>query len=222
MNFLELVQALHRESGSGGPQPTAVTGQTGESLRLVQWIRRADRAIRALHTDWDFLWAQTSFNTLANGTQIYAYPAGVGTPDEDSFLLDNEYELECLDYLEVRGEPVEDDAGRPYRVIMLPNRTFRVEGAPNAVHTISFDYWQAPGQMDLENTAESVIPEDYRDVIVGKALIQYGTYEAAPDAIQSGQQMYLDWIEKLESDYLPGDRDMHKQAEGNLFEVHVE
>jgi hypothetical protein len=221
VTFLELVQDLWRESGSGGPMPSTVVGQSGEALRLVQWVRRADAAIQALHTDWNFLWAQDSFDTVA-GTSLYAFPLDAGTIDEDTFFLDGERALEVCHYLDVKGDPRDTTETKPYRVTILPNRTFRLEGVPDDVYTISYDYFLAPADMALEDGAESPIPASLRKVIVGRALIQYGSYENAPDAVQAGQIMYQEWLTNLESNYLPGKRDMHKQAEGNFFEVTVE
>ena len=40
--------------------------------------------------------------------------------------------------------------------------------------------------------------------------------------MQSGNDMYLEWKELLEADQLPGDRFMHRKAEGNSMVIVVE
>ena len=64
MDFLALVQEVHRESGSGGTAPTALNVLKGENLRLKNWVNKAYRHILRRYTDWKFMWAQSSFDTI--------------------------------------------------------------------------------------------------------------------------------------------------------------
>lgn len=223
MNLLELVQELWRESGTGGPQPSTVVGQTGEAGRLVQWIRQADLEIQQKHSDWNFLWGQDSFDTVS-GTSTYTDPVSGGASefDEDTFFLDSTTKLECVRYSHVRQEVRASGTGQPYRVVLMPDGTLRCDPTPGAVYTISFDYWAKPTSMNAGDTAESVIPAEFHQVIVGKALMHYAEYENAPEIMQKGQRMYADWILPLEAKELPGDRHMHRQAEDNEIQVRVE
>jgi hypothetical protein len=229
VNLLELVQTLHVETGSGGPLPTTVVGLNtgGENYRLLQWIRRADMAIQNVHSDWDFLWTQTSFLTqLGPPPQtVYTMPANVGTVDEESFLIGTgatASPMECHDYLEKKGIAFDDTPSQPYSIYVMPDRTLKIDGVPDAEYRIQYDYFARPTRMVVNDATESVIPEAYREVIVGAALMNYGRYENAPDALENGRAMFSDWMGQLESRYLPGRRGMHAQAEANFFEVEVE
>jgi hypothetical protein len=221
VTYLELVQRLWEESGSGGPRPSAVAGQQGEALRLVNWIARADRAIQNIHSDWDFLWTTGTINTVI-GTSLYAFPTDCGSVDEDTFLIGGDEPLEVVDHLDVKGEVRDTNSGKPYRVIMQPNRQFRLESVPDAVYSITYDYFVKSVAMPVADGSVSIIPEEFHDAIVGKAIMYYATYENAEEALRNGAIMYEDNMDALESRYLPGKRDMHKQAEGNHFGVTVE
>lgn len=219
--LLTLVQDLWRESGSGGQKPTDVVGAGGESLRLVGWIRRADLEIQSLYSDWDFLWVQRNFPTV-QGQFIYPRPDGLVDYDEKSFLLDGVELEEVYPYLEVKGQYRDTQEGKPYQVIVMPDKSLRLDQTPNGVFTITHDYWLAPRQMDLDNGAESVIPKEFQDVIVARALMHYARYEGANELIPTAQDMYTTWLKALEARWLPGERRKHLQAEGGVFEVQVE
>lgn len=222
MTYLELVQYLHRETGTGGPQPSTVIGQVGEAARLVYWIQRAELEIQNVHNDWDFLWSQTTFDT-AIGTSDYAFPANAKTIDEDTIFVDSlGIQLGCVDYLAVKDDPRDLSQGVPYRVILLPSDTFRVEAVPDAIYTVRFDYFVQPTEMIVDDATLPTIPERYHLAIVGKAMTMYAMYENAPEIMQSGTQMFGEWFEAMQSNHLPGHRDMHKQAEGNYWRVEVE
>ena len=74
--FLELAQKLHRKAlGIGGATtlPSAVTGQTGELQRIVEYI--ADAYTR-IQTESDYKWLRRKFTlTTSASTDTYAYTA---------------------------------------------------------------------------------------------------------------------------------------------------
>ena len=77
--FKELVQDLHRESGASGSTPSTVENQTGEALRMVRWIRRADLHIQKLWHDWKFLWSPTQYSEdTVDGTRDATVPTTQG------------------------------------------------------------------------------------------------------------------------------------------------
>ena len=62
MNYLAIVQELHELAGCSGPLPATVSGATGETLRLVNWVRRAWDMIQARSTAWGWVSAGGSPN----------------------------------------------------------------------------------------------------------------------------------------------------------------
>lgn len=220
--FLELVGDLHRESGSGGSAPTAVTGQSKEALRLVNWIRQADHAIQNMWSDWRFLLDTDngSFSTVAD-TKNYAKQSDLAAYDLETFRLDGEA-IYASTYIEVRSEWVETDTSQPYRAVIMPDDQIRLDQTPNGVYAITYDYWKVPTLLAADGDISAIPPRFHYGCIVGLALQYYGSYENAPDAITHGQELYMPWIERLESSQLPGDRGAHAKAEDNRFTVRPE
>lgn len=71
MNFLQGVQALHREAKLSGAAPDAVTGQTGRAADLVAWYAQAWNDIQ-LDRDGKWRWLRTAF-VLTTVADLGAY-----------------------------------------------------------------------------------------------------------------------------------------------------
>ena len=212
MTFLEMVQDVWRQSGSGGQMPTTVLNQSGERDRLVSFVRDADAEIQSKWQDWSYLWSQTSFETQA-GISIYAAPSPFVEIDKKSCRLDDSI-IDVVTYASVKDQIKSSSQGRPHQLVLMPDGSFRLDSTPAAVHTVSYDYFEVPTL--LVNDADvSLIPVRFHKAIIGRALIMLGTYEAAQDVVQQGAQVLGEWLPKLEADQLPGDRHMHTVAEGN-------
>jgi hypothetical protein len=220
VTYLELVQALWVETGSGGPKPAAVDSVTGEAERLVTWIALADKHIQSDYIDWKFLWKQGSFNTVAS-TRDYALPADLSIIDKDTVRIDGD-ELRFMNYLDFKSEYVDASEGRPWRAIQLPNRQLRLDPTPGDAYAITFDYFQKPVAMTVANDSQSIIPSEFHEAILGKAIMYYAEYENAPEQMAKGQALYDHHYSNLTARELPGDRDAHKIAEGNDLVVRVE
>ena len=70
MNFLEIAKRIRQECAIAGSGPTTIIGQSGEYLRVVDWMSAAYHDIQAAHITWDFLRDDFSFATAA-GTADY-------------------------------------------------------------------------------------------------------------------------------------------------------
>jgi len=219
--FKQLVQDLHRESGASGSAPSSVVGQTGEALRMVRWIRRADLHIQKLWHDWKFLWSSTQYSqdTVA-GTQDAVVPTTQGIWDRSTFRIDGEL-IDVVEYEKVKGEVFDTTASsrdQPSRIIILPNKNLRFDPVPDAAYTITADYFLKPVAMTADATV-SKIPEEYHEVILGQALIYYGNYEHADDAKIYGKELVDEWLPILESECLPNEFESRRTSSGNRIEV---
>ena len=228
MNFLTLVQELHRESGSGGTAPSTLSGLRGENLRLKKWVEQANNFIQQEYTDWKFLWGQHTLTTQA-GTSTYAplltsghiSPASqIGEYDRETFFLDGD-QIPVVNYLDVKSENRETATGTPWRAVIMPNDAIRLDNTPDGEYALQFDYWASPVSLVLEDD-EPVFPVRFHRAIIGKALMYYGTYENAPEILQQGQIIFTDYFTALEADQLPGDRYLHRIAEGGDMVIGVE
>jgi len=107
----------------------------------------------------------------------------------------------------------------------MPDTTLRLDQTPDAVYTITFDYWAKALNFisSTENDPDTtLIPERFHQAIVGKAMTYYAMYEDAPEILQRGQDKYSEWMPQLESNQLPGDRHMNSTAEGNDMVIEID
>jgi len=206
MTFLELCEALRRECSVAGDGPSTVISQTGEYLRLVEWIKRADKEIQGKYVDWNFLWAQTTLATIAS-TQDYTLPAEVGKVDVDNVYITVSSVMSQMDYLPWEDyDPTESYGSNrdPYEFTILPNGKLRCLPTPDDAYTITYNYWLKPAELDdTDDDAESVIPSQYHDLIVYRAMMFYANYENAPEVMAQGGQGYGELMQQLEQDQLP-------------------
>ncbi len=79
LNFLQLVNRARLNCGISGSDLIGVTGQTGESLRVISWVNESWLDLQAQRQDWLWLRKSIAFQTVANQ---YAYtPAQAGLSD---------------------------------------------------------------------------------------------------------------------------------------------
>lgn len=225
--FLQLVQDLHTEVGAAGVAPTAVTGQTGEAARLVSWIIRADMQVKRLWENWKFMRATYSqattatVNTLAKPTALKFWD----TNDEEStfrcvYVGETDASLiDVVEYDEVKSEILDTDSGPPSRIIIMPDNSLLIEPTPDGAHTISADYYKTAESTKLVNSTDvSVIPEEFHDVILARAMIFYANYENAPEIKTQGSELYSEVLARLENSQLPNKYNARFRTDG-YFEV---
>ncbi len=219
-DFLTLVQDLHRESGASGVAPTTIENQTGENLRMVNWIARADQYVQNLWTRWKYLRFEYVGVTVASQRDVVK-PGTIKTWDNDTFFIGGD-PIEAVHYNSVKREVFDltfEDT--PWRIIIMPNGDLRYDPIPNAIFNITADAYLLPVPL-TSNAQVSLIPEQFHNVILGRGLILYGNYENAPEIIDQGQDLYSD-LEMLESAHLMADTDdVRHVGQGGFFEVIAE
>ncbi len=195
MNFLQLVQELHRECGAAGTAPVTVEGTvTGEAKRLLNWIKTSNLEIQDMYENWKFLRCTYSqaltptVNTLAAPTSPNAI--GSGMWDYDTFFLTEAGQtvpspLVCQEYSEVKTEIVDTTPSAPWNV-------------------------DTPS-----------IPARVHRAIVGHALIAYAEYEGAQEILTKGQRIYTEQMARLENSQLDNKKKSRFRT-GGFFEVHAE
>ncbi len=219
MNFLQLCQRLREQAGISGSGPGSVLNQSGEMLRVVNWIAYAYEDIQNRHENWEFLQTGFTFNTIIN-TQNYtidatgvtelckwkvdelgdfrSYLAATGTSDEME-LQYVEWETFRTLYLFAANRSV---TGRPMYFTVKPDKSLSFWPTPNVVYTIDGEYFKRP-QVMVANTDEPIIPQQYQMAIVWRALIDYAAYESAPEVYSSAELNFKRIMMKLEIDQLP-------------------
>lgn len=204
--YLQLVQDLHVGVGAAGVKPVAVTGLTGEAERLANWIKRADNLIQLKYTNWMFL--RNVFSTATSaGVATLSKPAALRYWDEKTFRITypgetEKYPIPVVEYDGAKEDVLDTNQGVPSRIIIMPNRDLQFEPVPDAAYTITADYYVRPTLL-AASADVSAIPEEFHDIILGRAMILYANFESAPEIKDQGEEIYLEQLALLENDQLP-------------------
>jgi hypothetical protein len=214
VNFLDLCKRLRQEAGISGTGPSTVLGQTGEYGKVVDWVKRAYLDIQNMPVNWDFMWAQYSFETTESSPGVFLRDyslTGVRDIDSASALLyptgnESDYgRLTPLLYprwrLGVNAPESQVETGRPTMFMRLPDGKFRLHPKPDAFYTINFDYYREPGEL-VDNTDTPILPEPFHLTIVYKALLDYGRFENATEQYSAAQLDYTKLMDDLKARHI--------------------
>jgi hypothetical protein len=189
--------------------PTVV-GATGSLGRICGWVSDAWSDIQMDHDDWDFmrssvaLGSGVSFQTIAGQA---SYPLGVGPGTVgvavDSFGKWDRETFRCMPTAAgFVGEGFLDEVPfdvwrdqyffgaqrsvrtQPGAVAVGPDQSLCLGPPPNALYTVTADYFAAPTDMALDADIPVGLPTRFHTLIVYRAMAKYAGYEAAPEVAQ--------------------------------------
>jgi hypothetical protein len=206
MTFLEICQRVRQDAGISGEGPASVTGQIGILSKVVVWVTKAILDIQVLRRQWSFLWVSASGSTQV-GKKSYT-PSDLnisGVKDLDVVLIGTqEVAVKKWDWwLEnIRKTGKADVAGSPLYITISPDNKIHLYPVPIAIEEMSFDYYQKAVSVTV-NTDTPIIPADYHEAIVEKALMYYAQYEDDDYRYQQSTVAFNGWINILSRDYLP-------------------
>lgn len=209
--FLQLCVTTRRECGITSAGPSAVTSQTGIFEKLVNWVADADQEIQGMWFDWDFLHVSTWTDVTIANTAAVSAPSNIGTWDEESFFLNytaaTNKHLPVLDYKTWRRDYRQGvrTSKKPDNVVILPDLSLKMEPPPDAIYTVSADYWRKPYKLTAASDT-SPIPEEYERIIVARAKIFYAESQGAPEVLTAASIEFDTLLDKLESKYLPNQK----------------
>jgi len=226
--YLTLSNDLARESGLSGAAASisAVTVQSGQALRVVEWVQRSYKDIQNRH-NWRWLRSTWTVNTVASD-DTYAF--GDCTDDRLAALITRfkcwwPYD-ECgapnvKRYLTSGGVGGEgwmtflpwsnfraiykigtQNNGQPVNFTIDPQNQLVLGPKPDAIYTISGEY-QMSAQILAADGDTPEVPSDYHDLIVWYALEKYGRFSAAPEALAQAQRESSRLMRQLEANQLP-------------------
>lgn len=176
MNFLELCKETRRRCGIQGSGPVTVVGQTGMMESVVKWVVSADTSIQNTFTDWKFLWAEWSANTSID-QNIYIGNTDLGSWDIESFSINKgQVDGSPLSYVEYSRNYYQLFSGRPSCVSVRNDNALVLDCKPDDVYVIGAEYWKKPQEM-TENTSVSLIPSQFHDAIVWRAVMFFAEEE---------------------------------------------
>ncbi len=217
MNFLELCQALVRESGMSGQDtlPTTVVDQAQQMRLVVDWIARADIQIQTLWSDWRFMRKQVQVSVPADSRYINAthtnYPTDLSRWHRGCIFYGNP---NTPDAVQIEHMAHDDFSAQYGWQIFTPKETLPVIAAIRDDETIAVwqpynqpwifqgDYVRKSTKMAADADI-SPIPEEFHDIIVYLAKMFYAEDEESPEVFSTAQMRYREWLERLEAHSLP-------------------
>lgn len=243
--YLQLCQDLYREVGASGGNPTqalpSVASAQGELLRLVNYVHDAELDIQNLWVDWKWLRERLTFYVgNNNGSLIYtdatlvasAYPTDLAEWDFKTFRIypagSTTYQiLQTFEWQEVRDEVFDNtDFDQPWRIIILPDNTFKIDLAPDQTYQCYAEYRAVPYDLKNDNDVSNIPARFGNRIIVEWARLKYGLFENAAEQVQmaksqiygivndSGIMTMQGLLAQLENDQLPNAKNSRLQ-QGN-------
>jgi len=213
--FLQLCQSVYREGGISGII-TNTENQTGEALRVVNWVQDSYREI--LNAD------QFSFGFLRQDV-VVQLTAGKSTYTKDDLnlallgqwdtrtmrvaanqnLSDETYIYnmrwpQFRDYWrfstrrETRSRPLNCSVDQDTNLVLGP--------VPDAAYYLNMQIIIVPPDL-VSNDDVPVIPDRWVNCILWRALRHYGMFEAAPEVVQRADAAYNEIVLRMTLDQTP-------------------
>ena len=225
--YLQLCSDLRREVNASGTGPTAVTNQTGEYLRIVNWVKNAWTEIQGRSFNWRWMRSTFSVNTTS-GDEKYA-----GTDCTDGLTAaavtrfsrwipfddDGASNVKC--YLTSGGVAGEyfltnlpwnyytslyrlgtQNNGQPIHVSIDPQNNLVLGPKPDGIYTISGEYQRSAQELAADaDTPE--MPSPFHQLVVYIAMQKYAGYQNAPEVMSRGVTEGNRLMRQLEMNQLP-------------------
>jgi len=217
MTYLQLANKLIQKSGVSGGAISTCQNQTGEPGRVVSWIDEAWMDIQEIHPNWDWMRRDVSFQTTAAQSSYTPAQCGVsdlGIWDLDTFRtyitsvgVASETFLGKIDYGRFRDTyqygNMRNVVGRPIAITSNPKDLSLILGlTPDSTgYTCVGQYYQEPQHLTADSDTPA-FPSKYHMMVVYRAMMMYGSYEAANEVYQEGKFNYDIMARRLNNEQL--------------------
>ena len=208
MNFLQIVQKVWTKCGLTGAGPSTVTGQSGMSSRIVQYVAEAYRDIQQRHNEWSWMWTRVESATLTIGDNTYVAGDLGRTPARtvQRVLLQVGGLWQPIFYDRKRRDPTVYDnvtaVGKPNRVAILPNGQWVFDTLPDLAYPIAVEYFRVSHEL-VDSTDLPLLPEEFHWAIYWKAVEYYGHYDEDGSLLTEAQKNFASPMARLERVALP-------------------
>lgn len=196
MNYLELCKATADDAGIRGGGPVTVVNQSGQYGKIVRWVARAWNQLQGHHNRWKWQWTPFHFDTVTDKGHYVVQ--GAGGWDLEHF------ERHALRLREKDGDSSDEDqlwflpwdrfrdiylvgtwpSDRPDTCSINPKDELYLASPPDSTgYTVEGELWR--GSVPLINDTDTpLIPEEYHDIIIKFALLEYYRAYAYTDQYQ--------------------------------------
>lgn len=213
--FLQLCQDLYREGGISG-EISSVANQTGEALRVVNWVQSA--YLEILNDQglvWNFLRKEISVQltpgkgdytfdelNLAGGVQWDTRSMRVSVNQDGSdetFLMTMRFpDFRNYWLFSSRREVI----SRPLNAAVDIETKLRLAPIPDQPYWLWAEVQVMPPAL-LDNGDVPILPDRYQMAIVWRALRHYGMFEAAPEVVVRADTAYKEIMQQMWMDQSP-------------------
>jgi hypothetical protein len=213
--FLKLCQLTCEKCGISGPGPAVVTSQTGEMVRIVNWVQEAWIELQQKSRDWDWMRGEFCLSTSANVQEytpanasltdfsrwhpdtLRSYKSSLGVADQQ-WLVEWRYDIFRDTYI-YAGQAT----GRPFVFAVRPrDKALLFGNIPDDVYEIRGEYQKAARPFLLGTEIPS-LPEEFHMLIVYGAMKKYAFYENAPEVAVAADEMYTRMLNRLMTEQAP-------------------
>jgi hypothetical protein len=221
MNYLQLCQRTSSEVGIAGTSPAATTSQSGNALRIVNWVSSAWLDIQRKHDDWKFMRGSFTFDTTASDG-VYAYGDCTDTTTSTAISafrawhrdtlkiyltsagVAGEVQLTYIDYqswYSVYNTGQQTDGPPRFFSIDASNRLL-LAPKPDGIYTVTGEYQKSATELSGDDDTPE-LPSEYHEAIVYRAMMKYGRFYVAGEVYDDGKTNYRTLINEMERTQLP-------------------
>lgn len=217
MNFLQIVQRVHRESGRSTPAPTTVATTDVRQMRVVDAVKDAWREVQSERADWKWM-RQTLDVALTVDQQTYDATADFGAIRFGRWRMATE---QYWPIVYVAGSPNAQwdltyrqlDNFRQQWIYRVMGGTLPLDWAideqqrlligpkPGLPYVLRKDYWQEPYELGAltsdPNEDVPAMPERFHNLLTWRALIDVATFDAKPEILAMANRKHTDMHGKL-------------------------
>jgi hypothetical protein len=219
MTFLQLCQRTREKCGISGNGPVTTASQTGELLRVVNWVNEAWEDLQNDQDTWNWMRAPFSFTTTA-GKQSYSPASDLALqlpnfqgwhldtlrcfntatgPQDEQFLAPWDYQ-QFRNFYEYQVRP----NGRPMVAAVQPwDRSILLGNTPDDVYTVRGEY-QLAARPFANDADVPGLPGEYHMLIVYGAMQKYAAYENANEVAAEAVRAYARLKGRLSQNQLMG------------------
>lgn len=224
--FLGLCTNFTVLSGLIPTAPAAVTGQTGQALKVVTWVKLAWELIQNSSSDWSWMKAEVSSVALTISQMTYtATQLGVSsrfgewrgerfTPPgrlhrpwtiwDNSIGQSDETELHEIDYDQWRlsYDRGTHDANRPIVYAFAPDQTVRFGPTPDKAYRVRGEYRKSVQTLAADGDTPEM-PSRFHDLITFRAILLANEQGESVAGIAYADREYHRLLADLSRDCLP-------------------
>jgi len=225
--FLQLAVKGAREAGMAGTGPSAVTGLSGQHLKLVNWLADTWTDLQGRYPNWRWMRCGFTVNTVAS-TDTYAYTACTDSKTVTTIArfarwwandrlnpfkcyltsggVSGQYYLSYVPYEAwkriYKYGAQQSQTGQPIHVSVDDDDQFVLGPNPNAIYTITGDFQRGP-QILAASSDTPDFASRFHDLIVWRALERYATASVAPEVLALSAKLGGELMRELEMSQLP-------------------